>query len=167
MCFLFRCSCIFEIHCCIVDVFCKINCYCKCVYRIRCLFLYIWRYFKDMFYTSLKKWPRSVNNSRTKYLFVNFWNFGVLNGPLHTHTHTHTHPQRQSQSSLPGEKCRSKCFLVFFAIFLKMKKMGCITFYVFLIPSRPQFGRRSLHPPNRQAPMNAARMLHDECYTTL
>ena len=39
---------IFEIYFGIVGVLCIINCYFKCVYGIRCVFLYIWRYFEDM-----------------------------------------------------------------------------------------------------------------------
>ena len=36
-------------HVCILGVFCIIDCCFKCVYRIRCRFLYIWTYFKDVF----------------------------------------------------------------------------------------------------------------------
>ena len=34
---------------CICGVFCIISCYFWCVYRIRCHFLYIWKYFKERF----------------------------------------------------------------------------------------------------------------------
>ena len=33
----------------VLECFCIINCDLGCVYRIRCIFLYVERYFKDMF----------------------------------------------------------------------------------------------------------------------
>ena len=64
--------------------FCITNCYFKCVYRIRCLFLYIWRYFKDSVLTLF--WKMSQNCEQFSYeIFVcvccDFCDFGVLSGP--------------------------------------------------------------------------------------
>ena len=95
----------FEVYLGIVGVFCIIHCYFECVYRIRCHFLCIWRYLKNIFFRFLKKYPRSVNYVRTNsFCWYVSWFVGivaVLNGPP---THPNRHPQRQCQSSLPGEK---------------------------------------------------------------
>ena len=82
---------------CIVGMFCIINWYFECVYRILCCFLYIWTHFKDEFLHFVGQCPRSVNNSRTKYLFVSCCDFGGPKWRPH-----HPHPQRQCQSFLSG-----------------------------------------------------------------
>ena len=56
----------------VVGVFCIINGYFEYVYRILCICLYIWSYFKDMFEYVFQTCPRNVTNSRT-YLFEMFW----------------------------------------------------------------------------------------------
>ena len=93
-CSIWKCSCFIYfyflmclMYFCIVGVFSIIHCYFESVYRIRCICLYIWRDFKDMFRHFLKKCPRRVSNFGTNFVFVFFrfcmiWrSWGVLNGP--------------------------------------------------------------------------------------
>ena len=54
------------------SVFCIINCYSYCVYRIQCLFLYIWIYFKDVF-TFVWKMSQKCEQLSYELLFWDFW----------------------------------------------------------------------------------------------
>ena len=99
----------FEMYFRVVGVFCIINWFFKCVYRIRCIFLYIWRYFKDIFEHVLKNvpevWTIFVRTIFVCIVFLCFGGLGVLNGP------PHPHPWHQCQSSLPGgSKYVNTCF---------------------------------------------------------
>ena len=58
--------------------FCIINGFVQCVYRIRCRFLYIWRYFTDNVLHFGEKCPRSVNKFRTNDFVVNCCDLGGL-----------------------------------------------------------------------------------------
>ena len=71
-------------------VFCTINYYFELGIRIRCIFLYIWTYFKVS--SNFGSFFRSVNNLRTTDSL--FYFVGFLVPP--------PHPRRQCQSSLPG-----------------------------------------------------------------
>ena len=62
----------------IFGVFCIINRYFKCVYRVLCRFQYIWRYVVFLFF---EKCPRSENNSRTCCFFL-LWLFVIWSPPF-------------------------------------------------------------------------------------
>ena len=71
----------------ILGVFCTINWYFEYRIRIRCTFLYMGTYFKDLsehffFSNNFQTCPRSANIFGTNYSFLEFWGFLVLNGPL-------------------------------------------------------------------------------------
>ena len=82
---------VFEVHFCIFGMFC-IAC------RIQCRFLYIGRYFKDMFLDRFFENIQKCEQFSYELLFCDFGGFGrpKWSPP--------PHPRRQCQSSLPGEK---------------------------------------------------------------
>ena len=103
-------------------VFCIVDYYFECVYRIRCIFLFIGTYLQDIFwYFShlLNKCPRSVNNSRTKDSLRFFGILGVLNGPLHP-------PPPASMSKSPSgwtNRTKTRYLLIFINFVQTFEKM--------------------------------------------
>ena len=64
---------------CHLGVFCTINLYFEYGIRILCIFCtyeHILKIFPTCFDNKIETNPRSVNNSRTNYLFDMFWDFG-------------------------------------------------------------------------------------------
>ena len=102
-----------EICFCIVGVLCIISYYFWCVYRIRCRFLYIWTYFKDMFEHFLNNGPEVWTIFVRNILFGDCLGFWVLNGPPRHH---HTPPSPASMSKFPsvGKHMENNVFLMNF-----------------------------------------------------
>ena len=96
-------------NCCAFGVFCIINCYFECVYRIRCIFPYIGTYLKYIFLRFFELVWKDVPEVWTIFvrtIFLRFGGiFGVLNGPPPP-------PSPASMSKFPsgGNKYGNKCF---------------------------------------------------------
>ena len=108
-----------------VSVFCIIICCFKCVYRIRCIFLYICIYVEDVFDIVWKSVPEVWTIFVRRILCVCWWFFGiwgVLNGPPPLPP-----PSPASMSKFPSgeEKYKINVCLSIFYDFYKKKLKKC------------------------------------------
>ena len=81
----------------VFGVFCIMNCYFRCDYRIHCIFLYIWTYSKYRFWHFWRKNVPEVWTIFVRILFCDLGGFG--GGPKCPPNHRHHHPP---PSPIPG-----------------------------------------------------------------